>query len=99
MTRANPLFLLFAAAFMKTHRLITSLIMPSSVRCSHDSLRAAFGFGCAGELIFYYQYLTNFCDTAYNSLPIHLENTNFPVVERQALNLSTRGTVSSGDDT
>ena len=38
------------------------------------------------------------CITAYNSIPIHLENTNFPTVGPQALNLSTRGLVSVGDN-
>ena len=38
------------------------------------------------------------CNTAYNSIPIHLENTKFPTVGPQALNLSTRGMVSDGDN-
>jgi arylsulfate sulfotransferase len=33
--------------------------------------------------------------TAYNSIPIHLENTKFPTVGPQALNLSTRGSFRS----
>jgi arylsulfate sulfotransferase len=57
------------------------------------------GLDAAGEKIFYYQYPKNSpCITAYNSIPIHLENTNFPTVARQALNLSTRGLVSVGDN-
>ena len=57
------------------------------------------GLDAAGEEIFYYQYPHNLpCITAYNSIPIHLENTNFPSVARQALNLSTRGLVSVGDN-
>ena len=36
--------------------------------------------------------------TAYNAIPIHLENTKFPTVGPQALNLSTRGLVSIGDN-
>ena len=56
------------------------------------------GLDANGEKIFYYQYPTVFCDTAYNSIPLHLENTKFPTVGPQALNLSTRGTVSGGDD-
>ena len=57
------------------------------------------GLDAAGEEIFYYQYPKNLpCITAYNSIPIHLENTNFPTVGPQALNLSTRGLVSSGDN-
>jgi hypothetical protein len=51
-----------------------------------------------GEKIFYYQYGTVGCNTAYNSIPIHLENTKFPTVGPQALNLSTRGLVSGGDN-
>jgi hypothetical protein len=38
------------------------------------------------------------CNTAYNSIPIHLENTKFPAMARQALNLSTRGIVAAGDN-
>jgi len=57
------------------------------------------GLDAAGEEIFYYQYPRNLpCVTAYNSIPIHLENTNFPSVVRQTLNLSTRGLVSAGDN-
>ena len=56
------------------------------------------GLDAGGEKIFYYQYPTCGCNTAYNSIPIHLENTKFPTVGPQALNLSTRGNVSSGDD-
>jgi arylsulfate sulfotransferase len=56
------------------------------------------GLDSGGEKIFYYQYRTRGCDTAYNSLPIHLESTKFPTVGPQALNLSTRGLVSTGDN-
>ncbi len=57
------------------------------------------GLDAAGEEIFYYQYPRNLpCITAYNSIPIHLENTKFPTVGPQALNLSTRGLVSVGDN-
>jgi hypothetical protein len=55
------------------------------------------GLDAASEKIFYYQYPTTGCNTAYNSIPLHLENTKFPTVGPQALNLSTRGDVSSGD--
>ena len=34
----------------------------------------------------------------YRALPVHLENTKFPTVGPQALNLSTRGLVSGGDN-
>jgi len=56
------------------------------------------GLNAAGETIFRYQYPTVSCDTAYNSIPVHLESTNFPTVGPQALNLSTRGVVSIGDN-
>jgi arylsulfate sulfotransferase len=56
------------------------------------------GLNAAGEEIFYYQYPTQSCNTAYNSIPIHLESTKFPTVGPQALNLSTRGAVSVGDN-
>jgi arylsulfate sulfotransferase len=56
------------------------------------------GLDADGEKIFYYQYPTMGCSTAYNSIPIHLESTKFPTVGPQALNLSTRGLVSTGDN-
>jgi arylsulfate sulfotransferase len=56
------------------------------------------GLDADGEEIFYYQYGTVGCNTAYNSIPIHLENTKFPRVGPQALNLSTRGLVGTGDN-
>ena len=56
------------------------------------------GLNAGGEEIFYYQYPTMACNTAYNSIPIHLESTKFPTVGPQALNLSTRGLVSEGDN-
>jgi len=52
----------------------------------------------AGETIFSYRYPTYSCSKAYRALPIHLENTKFPTVGPQALNLSTRGLVSVGDN-
>ncbi len=55
------------------------------------------GLDAAGEKIFHYQYPTVFCITAFNVLPLHLENTAFPTVGPQALNLSTRGLVETGD--
>ena len=57
------------------------------------------GLDAAGEKIFYYQYPKNGpCITAYNSIPVHLESTKFPTVGPQALNLSTRGLVGTGDN-
>jgi arylsulfate sulfotransferase len=57
------------------------------------------GLDAAGEQVFYYQYPALLCTVFYNSIPIHLESSKFPVVGPRALNLSTRGMVSSGDDT
>lgn len=57
------------------------------------------GLDAADETVFYYQYDTaTGCSTAYNSSPLHLENIHFPTVGPQALNLSTRGEIASGDD-
>lgn len=54
------------------------------------------GLDTTGKRIFYYQYPTHLCDTAYNTTPIHLERTAFPAVGPQALNLSTRGVIGPG---
>ena len=56
------------------------------------------GLNAAGETIFSYRYPATNCGTIYRALPVHLENTKFPAVGPQALNLSTRGVVASGDD-
>ena len=56
------------------------------------------GLDADGQEIFYYQYRTMGCSTAYNSIPIHLENTKFPAVAARVQNVSTRGTVTTGDD-
>ncbi|MEP7072514.1 MAG: aryl-sulfate sulfotransferase [Verrucomicrobiota bacterium] len=63
-----------------------------------DPVAEILGLDSAGEQIFRYQYPTNFCDTAYNSTPLHLESTKFPAVRARPLNLSTRGVVGSGDN-
>jgi hypothetical protein len=63
-----------------------------------QSMSRLLGLNAAGETIFSYQYPTVACNTAFNSIPLHLENTKFPAVGPQALNLSTRGTVSGGDN-
>ncbi len=55
------------------------------------------GVDATGETIFSYRYPAINCGTIYRALPIHLENTKFPTVGPQPLNLSTRGNVSSGD--
>src|SRR5215208_6099753 len=56
------------------------------------------GLNAAGETIFSYRYPTFSCTTAYRAFPVHLENTKFPTIGPQALNLSTRGLSSTGDD-
>jgi hypothetical protein len=57
------------------------------------------GLNAAGEKVFNYQYgPIEYCDTAFNSIPLHLENTRFPTIGPQALNLSTRGFVGSTED-
>ena len=55
------------------------------------------GLNAAGDTIFHYEYPTTACNTAYNSIPIHLETTKFPVIAPRALNISTRGNISTGD--
>ena len=55
------------------------------------------GLDAAGNTVFYYQYAADvFRITVYNSLPIHLENTKFPIVAARSLNISTRGKISPG---
>jgi hypothetical protein len=56
------------------------------------------GLDANGDTIFRYQYPTVGCNTAYNSIPIHLESTRFPAVPARVQNLSTRGTVMTGDN-
>jgi arylsulfate sulfotransferase len=56
------------------------------------------GLNAAGETIFFYRYPATNCGKIYRALPIHLENTKFPTVGPQALNLSTRGVISVGDN-
>ena len=63
-----------------------------------DAFARLLGLNAAGETIFSYRYPTYSCSKAYRALPIHLENTKFPTVGPQALNLSTRGIVSGGDN-
>ena len=56
------------------------------------------GLNAAGETIFFYQYPAISCGEIYRALPLHLENTKFPTVKSEVLNLSTRGLVSGGDN-
>jgi arylsulfate sulfotransferase len=51
-----------------------------------------------GEKVFYYQYETYYCNTAFYAIPLHLEDTNFPTVGPRALNLSTRGFVGTEEE-
>lgn len=60
---------------------------------STDPVAQILGLDAAGEKIFYYQYPTRFCDTAYNTIPLHLESTSFPTVKPRPRNISTRGLV------
>jgi arylsulfate sulfotransferase len=63
-----------------------------------NSYAQLLGLDASGEKVFYYQYSTDFCEKTFNSIPLHLENTTFPTVGPQALNLSTRGTVGAADN-
>jgi arylsulfate sulfotransferase len=66
---------------------------------TNESLSQWIGLNSAGEMVFRYQYQSlPGCNTAFNAIPVHLENTKFPTVGPQALNLSTRGLVSEGDN-
>ena len=56
------------------------------------------GLEGTGNRVFWYKYDTMFCNTAYNSRIIHLENTKFPPVGPRVVNLSARGLVSTGDN-
>jgi arylsulfate sulfotransferase len=56
------------------------------------------GLDAAGEQVFYYQYPANLCTVLYNSIPIHLESSKYPTVGAQALNISTRANISTGDN-
>jgi hypothetical protein len=56
------------------------------------------GLSASGERVFYYEYPTEDCNRAFNAIPLHLEKTNFPTVGPQLLNLSTRGSVSPGNN-
>jgi hypothetical protein len=65
-----------------------------------QSLSQWIGLNDAGDMVFRYQYHSApGCTVAFNAMPLHLENTKFPAVGPQVLNLSTRGTVSTGDNT
>jgi hypothetical protein len=63
------------------------------------SLAQWIGLNEDGETAFRYQYhSTPGCTVSFNAIPLHLENTKFPAVGPLLQNLSTRGTVSIGDN-
>ena len=63
------------------------------------SLAQWIGLNEDGETAFRYQYHgTPGCTVSFNAIPLHLENTKFPAVGPLPQNLSTRGTVSIGDN-
>jgi hypothetical protein len=66
-----------------------------SAHGSQNALAQLLGLNAAGETIFSYRYPTYSCTKIYRAIPIHLENTNFPTVGPQALNMSTRGLVGA----
>jgi len=51
------------------------------------------GLDATGQKVFDYQYPTAGCLEVFNAAPLHLENTAFPAIGPQSLNLSTRGLV------
>ena len=64
-----------------------------------QSFAQLIGLSAGDQTIFRYQYSSlPGCTVAFNAIPVHLESTKFPTVGPQALNLSTRGLVSGGDD-
>ncbi len=69
-----------------------------SAHGSQNALAQLLGLNAAGETIFSYRYPTYSCTKIYRAIPIHLENTKFPTVRSEVVNLSTRGLVSAGDN-
>jgi hypothetical protein len=65
---------------------------------SQNAFARLLGLNATGETIFSYRYPTYSCGEIYRALPIHLEDLKFPRVGPQALNLSTRGLVGTGDN-
>jgi hypothetical protein len=51
-----------------------------------------------GEKVFSYSYPTGACNDAYRSLPIHLEETAFPISNLHLANISARAAVGTGDN-
>ena len=82
-----------ALVSMRTRHSTTSSTLHLSTAYQTQSRAQLIGLNAADQTIFRYQYPSlPGCRLAFNSLPIHLENTKFPTVGPQALNLSTRGT-------
>jgi hypothetical protein len=62
------------------------------------SLAQWIGLDGNGDTAFRYQYQSApGCTISFSAIPVHLESAKFPVVGPQALNLSTRGDVLTGD--
>jgi hypothetical protein len=65
---------------------------------SQNAFARLLGLDATGETIFSYRYPTYSCGEVYRAFPVHLEDIKFPRVGPQALNLSTRGLVGTGDN-
>lgn len=65
----------------------------------NNSLLQLIGLNSPDNTVFRYQ-LNSVpgCRIGFNAIPVHLENTIFPTLGPEPLNLSTRGTVSTGDN-
>jgi len=64
-----------------------------------NSLAQWIGLSSDGEMAFRYQYQSApGCLVSFNAIPLHLENTKLPAIGPRLQNLSTRGTVSTGDN-
>ena len=64
-----------------------------------NSLAQWIGLSSDGEMAFRYQYQSApGCLVSFNAIPLHLENAKFPAIGPRLQNLSTRGTVSTGDN-
>ena len=64
-----------------------------------NSLAQWIGLNDAGDMAFRYQYQSaSGCIVSFNAIPLHLESAKFPAIGPRLQNLSTRGTVSTGDN-
>ena len=52
----------------------------------------------SGEKVFDYAYPTGPCNDAYRTMPIHLEETAFPISNLHLANISSRALVGTGDN-